>query len=386
MNGIDIRGANGVVVDFYLVKKAVQGGLVGVVMEGGVLVTVAWEKVDLVDLRTRQPKIFEAYRNVKDGGEVDLNLRDGVMEAGGVSTKGGKFELVAPGWFEVKAGGMQFALQIPEGSIKGVLLVSKGGDGRSIQFLSRTREIGAWADFLLDRSYAILSYDFPMKFGEDGLPTDHGFLEGGKVGNAIFLALEAFANSAGKPELKEVPIAVYGSEVVGASFAYNFIQMHPKRIVCGFIAKGSFLTRPASAESSLVPILFVFGEYDQIWEAWSAPGDGTQIFREYASLKPNWIYTIEASGNSNETPQLYNFGITFLKKMIDLRTGEDGKLKELDRAEGWVGDAKTLEFSKGGDAEAVLELPKTWLPNGDIAQHWKDFSNGEYPLPGQGGN
>lgn len=389
-SAIPITGANGKVVNFAGVKSAGPGGLTVQIRAGDDPIELPWDKLDLQKLETEQPTIFEAYRVASRGQSRDLNLGSFAPKEAPMNRTVPTFEDGGErhGWFEAGAGGGKFALQLPSGGEpRGVLLISFGNDGRSIRYIGG---VGAnrWADFAEKFQFAVMSYTYTLSpdLAREGLGeaakyirTDEG------SGQAVLDALNDFAQKSGKANLAKAPIAVYGTDVLGAAFAYNLTQSIPERILAAVASKGAYYSGKPTEASAKVPLLMIWGEYDTEVDQYQPTNTHDEIYPTVLELKPNWIYAMEPRGTGGESPFSQKLATTFLDRMILARLGTGTELKELDRTRSWTGDLDSFEISRMEDPEAVLTETQTWLPDGEIAKLWEDFLNETMTLdpPGQ---
>ncbi|WP_309383645.1 hypothetical protein [Cerasicoccus frondis] len=78
-HGVMLKGANGRKVDFAGVLKASEAGLTVKIGPSDDAIVVPWEKFDLEDMKTEQPKIYSAYTR-SSLGHNEVMLRLGVYE------------------------------------------------------------------------------------------------------------------------------------------------------------------------------------------------------------------------------------------------------------------------------------------------------------------
>lgn len=377
---VPLTGANGKVVDFSGIKSAGPGGLRVKITAEGSEIDVPWERFDLPKLKSEHPEIFAAYEKAQTGQHTDLDLGSYAPQTMPQQQEVKNFRDGAErhGWYETGGGGGKFAIQMPDQEVKGVLLVSMGQDGRSIRYMGGVG-VTRWAKFAEKFQFAIMSYEFPVTRG-DGADYDitkaAPYIFADKSGEGVLSALESFAEKSKKPALKEVPIAVFGFDVLGAAFAFNFAQNHPDRVIAAVAAKGAFYAAELNENAAKVPLLLLWGEYDQEIERWNPFSDHQETYEKGLELRPNWTHAMEPRGPSGETPLSFTMGMTFLNRMILARLNPEGGLKEMDREDAWVGNLKTKEIRRMEDPGRVLEPHETWLPNGEVAKLWEEFSNG----------
>ena len=368
---ISLKGSNGKEVAFAGLKDATPKGITAQMKEDGPIIGIPWSKLDLKSLEENQPKIYGAYVASQKGETVPLNLgsyEDPGMKAAAETAESKRRK---DGWYESGSRGVTYMVQIPVGKPRGVLIVAYGGRGD---------------DFV-----------FPEKGSGEG----------------VVSALEKIAKTANKPELADAPIAIYGMDKIGAAFAYNFTQWKPERIVAAVAGKGAFYTAIPTEESAKVPLLILWGQYDRSSEMWGSEHNHEYLYKEYADLNPNWSYAMEFRGTEEDSQQADYFARKYLHKLIEMRVpkvapkpeapppseeekeakpaaeGQEGEaepepepepevpaLIPIDRAESYVGNIETMEYSKM-KKDAVLGENETWLPERGISEMWKRFANGE---------
>ncbi|MCB1228625.1 MAG: hypothetical protein KDN19_00065 [Verrucomicrobiae bacterium] len=376
---VPLKGANGKVVDFVGIKSGGPDGLKVQLVEDGDSVDVPWEKFDLESLKNDQPVIFKAYEASKGGETTVLDLGSFKPNTPSPSAKnmskgdgqGGLFD--PTGWGELKVGGGRFVMQLPEGDPKGVLLVSVGIDGRSSRYVGRGR-FGKWAEYFEKFQFAVMSYDFPMSRDSGG--AGKGYFQ---PGNASFEAtIDAIAKFGSHPRFanaEKIPIALYGFDVPGAAFAFNFAQKYHERVLAAVVAKGAFYSNALSAESVKVPLLLISGENDIEVKSWKPENTMEVVYPQGRELGANWVYAREPRAGSGETMLSMGFAKLFLQRMILARLTPTGEVKSLDSEDSWIGNLETFEIGRREGSE-TLSQELTWLPNGEIAKAWANFCQG----------
>jgi hypothetical protein len=412
-HAITLTGANGKAVQFHLIKEATPKGLTAQLVADGPVIGVTWDKLDLKALERDQQLIFAAYQRALAGETIALNLDEAMTAApaapaaadGATPKPASGAESKYPGWLDTKVGKIEFMLQMPLSTPRGILLVSLDDFGHSFRYLYNTQERGKgpWADFQTKHDFAILSYDVessdqavdPTKIDE------FVFAEKGS-GRALESALGNFAAKLKQPELIQLPMVIYGSERTGASFAYSYIHYKPERVLAAVVCKGAFYDSAPRPETAKVPILFLWGEYCKNHELWASENHAATVLAKAAPLKPNWTNGREFRGNSDLNPELEYFGKLYLLEVMKMRlpekksnTGapaaadaapsESAKMEPLDRTKGYRGNVETAEVFKITDPEAALGEEETFIPNDGVSNLWKKFVMGELeaPMPAQ---
>lgn len=414
---ISLKGSNGRQVEFAGIKDATPKGLTAQVTAESPLIGVQWEKLDLEAMKTENPQIYAAYLTALDGETVNLNLGS-YTPADQMPTDvvAGNRQYI--GWSHIKIGNVNYLLQMPlSNNPQGILLVAVNDWGRSFQYLANwDRGTGPLADLQNKHKLAYLTYEFLTDERDPTKVPDFVFAEKGS-GEKLFLAIDSMAKDLKKPELAELPIAVYGTERVGAAFAYNLIQMKPERFVGAFISKGAFYTGQPTEASAKVPILFVTGEYSNQAQLWQTEDTAEKVFAAAAPFVPNWTWGVEFRGPGHQTLESEYFGQKYLDQVLSMRlverkpkpepkpaeaegatpaAGAEGeekpeeeeeevveepRMKDLDRSQGMIGNWETDELIKITDPDAVMGENETFIPNAETGKLWKKFITGELEAP-----
>ncbi|MGF1450474.1 MAG: hypothetical protein ACFB21_00190 [Opitutales bacterium] len=74
---LPLKGSNGQVVDFAGFLEANGQGLTLAVQPEDEPMLVPWSRIDIVDMKVRQPKIYQAYQSIMMGDATSVNLRMG---------------------------------------------------------------------------------------------------------------------------------------------------------------------------------------------------------------------------------------------------------------------------------------------------------------------
>lgn len=376
---VPLKGSNGKVVEFAEILSAGPQGLKARLQAGGAELNIGWEKLDLEYLKTSRPEIFSAYEKALKGETTAIDLSSTVRV---IENNVEELLKPSPGRYEMRAGNGTVVVQLPEGSPKGILLLSWGQDGNSSRYLGNSRENSHFRNYLEENKFAIATYQFPdaSKGSTNMLPPYVDAKSGS--GKALMEGIEKIGKEAGEEGLRELPMVVYGLDIPGGAFAYNFTQEFPDHIVATVAAKGAYYSASPTPESLKVPVLFVWGEYDQDPDLWNPKHRLQEVMEKYRSLKPCWIDAMEPRAPRGETPAVSHLVKRFFETMLKDRLDEEGKIKELDRTKSWMGDLKTFAVSPLEDAEAPVKEEQTWLPNEEFAKLWNEFTTGTMTLPG----
>jgi len=372
LRAISLSGSNGRQVEFAGIKEATPKGLTAQVAADSGIIGVTWDKLDLAALATEHPEIHEAYVAAQAGTTTALNL--GIF-APAVPEKKAEALPRYEGWIDLKKGKRDYFLQLPGGEPEGILLVAVTDHGRAAQMVvGHARGSGPFAKLQDTLKLAVLTYEFDMVSGDPTVVDPFIFAEKGS-GAEVLSALEAFAVKTNKPALATLPIAIFGSERVGAAFAYHFIQWKPERILAAVLIKGAFYEAAPNPLAAKVPVLFLDGEYASSPGVWHTEATAAKLFADHPGEIANWTRAVEYRGKDSMS-ELGDFaGNEYLKKVIPQRKPDEaGVLAELDRSKGRVGNLKSGETREVTDAP--LGPDETFIPNTEFVEIWKKLLDG----------
>jgi len=421
-HAITLTGSNGRAVEFVSIKTATPKGITAQMVEGGPVIGITWDKLDLKALEADQKVIHDAYLRSVKGETVQLNLgstsdvpRAATAKPAPVVTPTAAKpaekapESLYPGWLDTKAGGISFMLQMPPKKARGILVLGLGDNGESFGYLrNHTRGSGRWGAFQNKHSLALMTYDIGNAENDGAAVPEFVFAHKGS-GKSLLSALNDFAVKSKQDDLKDLPIALYGTQRVGAAFAYNFAQWMPDRVISVVSSKGAFYDAEPSPASLRLPILLIWGQYSNIPELWGSENSAKAVLAKYAGKNPNWTNGREFRGQGEQNPIVEHFGMEYLHETIAMRLPKEDskveekpaadpagavaegdskpetpaapKLIEMDRSKGSLGNLATREVMKISDTAAVQTEEETFIPNSDIGKMWKKFISGEMQAP-----
>ncbi|MEQ1841596.1 MAG: hypothetical protein ABL994_14405, partial [Verrucomicrobiales bacterium] len=407
---------------FVSIKTATPKGITAQMVEGGPVIGITWDKLDLKALEADQKVIHEAYLRSVKGETVQLNLgptSDAPKPVAAKPVPGAPPAAVRPaetapesrypGWLDTKAGGFSFMLQMPPKKARGILFLGLGEYGDSFGYLhNHERGSGRWGAFQNKHGLALMTYDLGNAGDDANAVPEFVFAQKGS-GKALLSALDDFAVKSKQEDLKDLPIAFYGTQRVGAAFAYNFTQWMPDRVIATVASKGAFYDSEPSPASLRVPMLLIWGQYSNIPELWGSENSAKTVLAKYAAKNPNWTNGREFRGQGEQNAIVEHFGMEYLHEAIAMRLPKEDskaadkpaaeaaegvaaadskpeastapKLIEIDRAKGSLGNLATREVLKISDPAAVQTEEETFLPNSDIGKMWKEFIAGEMQPP-----
>lgn len=411
-SAITLTGANGRAVEFAGIKDATPKGITAQLTPEADLIGVPWSKLDLAALERDQKLIFAAYKRAKDGETIELNLgsyAENTPADGKPKTAMPKYK----GWIETQVGSTEFMIQLPLGKPRGILLLAIGDRGYSFRYvMGHEKGAGPWSSFQNKYDMALMTYRFEDNDDDPTTLNEFAYAEK-RSGAAVEAAIESLATKLKNPDLIDLPIAVYGSGQLGASFSYHFTMWKPERVLAAVCSQGAFYDAVPNEAAAAVPILFGWGEYSNVDELWDSENSAEAVLAKHASLKPNWTAGREFRGSNGLSPVLDHFEKSYLMEVVGMRLperveekpepkeepeekteGEDSETEEeepeeekgpsvlpLDRAKGYIGTIKGGETLKIEDPAAEIPEGKTFIPNSKVAQMWKLLVTGELIPP-----
>ena len=412
---ITLTGSNGRAAELLGIKDATPKGLTAQTVAEGPTIGIPWAKLDLAALERDQKLFFAAYQRAVAGETIALDLGSFAENKPAMAEGAGAGPVpMFNGWTDTNVGGKTFAIQMPLGAPRGILLMSIGESGRSMSHVAGwDKGDGPWAEFQTKYGLAILSYQYKIESRDPTVMDSFAFAEKGS-GQQVLNAISDLAKKLKKPELVELPIAVYGMNRSGAAFAYHFALWKPEIILGAVLSKGGFYNAEPSEAAAKVPMVFVWGQYGNNHELWANENSADHILKKYASMKPNWTSAMEFRGTGRRGQKSDQFTTESLKAILDKTLPEKGavakpkekpkvegaevpaegekeeeevkdeppKILPFDRSKGMVGNLKTKEVLKIVDPEAELAENETFIISGAFARSWKQFISGEYEASG----
>jgi dienelactone hydrolase len=211
------------------------------------------------------------------------------------------------------------------------------------------------------------------------------------IGRALFTALDQFADSAARPELRSVPLVAMGWSGAG-SLVGRLAGFHPERFRAGILyAPGQYEplgmdTIELGAEAIQKPQLIIAGGADD-----HVGTEGPyRYFKKYFDRGAPWTFAIQ-----NRTPHccLQNAQNLILEWLNDvlatasarMRSGQFGYLtaQETNIADQWkhhTFNATAARVSAEACQPRQKELCAGWLPSRVFAESWLQFVRRPQPL------
>jgi pimeloyl-ACP methyl ester carboxylesterase len=178
-------------------------------------------------------------------------------------------------------------------------------------------------------------------------------------------AIAEAATRAGRPELLDAPILVYGISV-GGSQATGFTQRNPGR-VAGLFLKVPQWAGPLTGEALRVPAYMVLAELDAFVDNTMLRG----AFETHRSAGAPWAMAMEPGvPHHSLSPAQRDVTVGWMRAMLPLEGA--GRFRQNPIHVGWLGDAATGQISPaanfGGDASTA-----SWFPTRPVGAQWARF-------------
>lgn len=252
-----------------------------------------------------------------------------------------------------------FRARVPktENKIRAVLVIVPGynGDGRNAVNDS------VWQEFAGNNNLAIVACYFKDREGSENF-----YREASKgSGQALLDAIQKIAKKMKRPEIKNVPLILYGQSA-GGQFNYEFACWKPERVLTFVVNKGGFYhTAMAPLTTRKIPAIFFIGENDLYYRNDILKG----IYSMNRKLGAIWTLIVEKN-TKHEFKASNGLAIKYFESIIPLRMTPSSELRDISGDEYYLGDwdTKTVEQYKGEPKTNSLTV---WLPDSEFAKIWK---------------
>jgi len=180
----------------------------------------------------------------------------------------------------------------------------------------------------------------------------------GGSGMALMLALGAFADGNGHPEVKTAPLFFWGEDE-GGQFGFNFACWRPEQ-TAGFVMGGACKDCvPPTDGVSTIPALFFAGE--------EPCAELREIYVANRAKGALWAF---ANGDE-EHDSNFEIARQFFRSLAELRLGANAtELNPLTEKSGWLAKADTASVVEA--ATAGISEPESccWFPDQKTAELW----------------
>jgi poly(3-hydroxybutyrate) depolymerase len=248
---------------------------------------------------------------------------------------------------------------------KGILALVPGsnGDGRG------DVEDTFWQDFAKQNHFALLGCRFTDKQHDNMDIEEYIDVKRGS-GDAFLKAITLVAYKAHHAELANAPLLLWGFSA-GGEFDYEFACWKPERVIAFVVNKGGvYYSALAPAATRATPGLLFTGEKDLETRTNIIKG----IFDMNRRFGAIWAYGNEP-GMKHEIGKTRQLAAQFFNTITRMRMdAKADKLKTVDAASGYYGDAKTLQYNPVAGSKGYL---MSWLPDKAFADNWLLFVQGK---------
>jgi|GEM_PF-1569193 len=303
---------------------------------------------------------------------------------------GSYYEVSIPPTGKDKYISANYRLWLPNGvaNIRGLIIRQHGcgGDPKTEMGLTYANDL-QWQALAIKYQFAILGTKLPTGDQSSDVPNGYQACDdwavidrGSEV--ALLKALSKLGQKSNHPELDKLPWILWGYSG-GADWAVQMLQKYPERTIAviamrggGVVVEGVSLFPEFNSKILEVPVLFAAGGKDAYAEeTLYLP---KKIFSRYRKAGAPWTFAIEANAGHDaaETRQL---AIPYLDAILSARlnankTDNDTKLRQIDKAQGWLGNLTTHEVASVSQFNGELQ-EAVWLPNAETAHKWQEYSN-----------
>jgi pimeloyl-ACP methyl ester carboxylesterase len=245
--------------------------------------------------------------------------------------------------------------------------------------VSRARSAGReysdarWRGMAERVNAAFLSLSLQQPPGEN-IPIADQVVRNAAAGGAdgLVALLNRFAADSGHDELRTVPLLFFGGSA-GGSFGTTFAMVHPSRTI-GMVRYNSHARGlPIDVERiRTIPALLLAGGDDQV----AGTEDAERLWRQGRALEAPWTFGIQpGQGHLAGLELATAFIVSWMEGVMHHRLA-GGKLREIDPANTWRADNRTLRIDRGPALTA--DLPHTsWLPDEKTAKLWQEVVGGK---------
>ena len=204
------------------------------------------------------------------------------------------------------------------------------------------------------------------------IPVTSQVVRNAAVGGAggLLMLLERLAEESGRPELKDVPVLLWGHSAAG-SFGITFAALHPGRTIA-FVRWNSHLRElPVAIEDVMaIPALMIAGEKDGV----AGVEDTRDLWMKGRSAKAPWTLAVQPGAPHGSTKSLQRSKellLPWIAAVLRARTPSGGSgLRSVSDASGWLGSHETAEVA-AYDRFAGTKLKASWFPDELSARGWQ---------------
>ena len=210
--------------------------------------------------------------------------------------------------------------------------------------------------------------------------------------SSFFRAINHFADTTNHPEIQHIPWCLWGHSG-GAMWVCNMTYLYPERVIATFPRSGGLApvgreftrSQPQKFESSAqayeVPILFCFGETEEIPDTrfFSGVSAARNLFEHGRQQGALWSIAVHP-GSNHENSNSRLLAIRFFDAVMKYRLPETVdnpkrpiKPIPLNNEKSYVANVKTLKIFRENEYQGDTST-MAWFPNIHAARAWQDLS------------
>lgn len=269
--------------------------------------------------------------------------------------------------FEFQAGAVALFIPTQVDTVRAILLIAGGPDGRAFANTARAFELEPTLPPELEPALGALRLEYQALARERGIAIFG--LQRGRSAVILEAVLDEAASALGRPELREAPVLAHGMSQ-GTHPVVMLAARIPSRVM-GMILRvptgGALneLQEPVGA----VPTLMITAETDLVVDNRTT----VAAFQSYRAAGGLWALAEERGTVHHQlTAKTQQLVLSWFRTLLDLRlpATPGGPLRALREEDGWLGDLTTRNVSAWstyvGDRRAA-----SWLPTQPSAEAWR---------------
>jgi hypothetical protein len=245
-------------------------------------------------------------------------------------------------------------------TVRGILVLTPGSnmDGRTAV------DEAVWQSLAAKHRLALVACFFSESL--TGVDYDIAFKGSGQL---LLDAIDAFADQSRHPEMKNLPLVLWGFSA-GGEFNYSFTSWKPDRVIAFVVNKvEDFQSYSGEWTPPMlkVPGIYFFGGKD-VDRRIRAVTEGFQRGRARGAL----LCLLPDKNAGHAIGNSIQMAIPFLDAVIGQRLTDSGVLKDISPQSGWLGNLSTGEVSPASTYAGKKETA-SWLPDKASAFKWKEL-------------
>jgi len=191
---------------------------------------------------------------------------------------------------------------------------------------------------------------------------------------ALLVALKQFSELSGRPEVADVPWALWGHSG-GSLWSLGLTYRQPERVIGVLARSGAIPDAPASAHP--VPVLFNYGEQEKTGRFANVHLKSSEALAKNRPQGALWAPAIDPL-SSHDCRRSRDLAIPFFDHLLSVRLPQPGdaggpfQLRPLDETQAWLGDPQTFEIAPAAKYAGDVKQA-AWLPSETVARAWQAY-------------